>query len=401
MKPSVYFPGLNGIRFLAALAVMICHMEMTKHWFHEPNIYTVSFVGGVLGDIGVILFFVLSGFLITYLLLQEQKDAGTIRIKQFYIRRILRIWPLYYLVVLLGLFVLPLFNFFDVPGYSGQLQHHFLGKAFFFLSFLPNIPYAIWEHVPFAEQSWSVGVEEQYYLIWPVLMLFAVRARKTIHVMVGVILFYMFAKGLIMWWYADYPGGVVYNHLYQFWQHFNIDCMAIGGIAAYLLFYKKEPVLRFLFDPKVQVATYLILAYLTLRGIDVPFIGFEVYAVPFAVVILNLAANKDSLFQLEHPWLNYLGKISYGLYMFHNLVLVVVLKVIHNYLKLDFHSATTEILYYTTSVFLTIVVASVSYHFFEKRFLRAKLRYSTVVSGDNVPVGSAAENSLAAVPVAK
>ena len=107
MKPRVYFPGLNGIRFLAALAVMICHMEMTKHWFHEPNIYTVSFVGGVLGDIGVILFFVLSGFLITYLLLQEQQDLGTIKIKQFYIRRILRIWPLYYMVILLGLFVLP------------------------------------------------------------------------------------------------------------------------------------------------------------------------------------------------------------------------------------------------------------------------------------------------------
>ena len=70
--------------------------------------------------------------------------------------------------------------------------------------------------------------------------------------------------------------------------------------------------------------------------------------------------------------------------MFHNLVLVVVLKVLHNQLKLDFHHAGTEILYYASSLMLTVLVASVSYHFFEYRFLRAKLRYSTVVSGDNV-----------------
>jgi peptidoglycan/LPS O-acetylase OafA/YrhL len=80
---KVYFPNLNGLRFFAAFSVML------YHFFGE---------GLINGHYGVVLFFVLSGFLITYLLFEEKEKFGKIEIKKFYFRRILRIWPLYYLV---------------------------------------------------------------------------------------------------------------------------------------------------------------------------------------------------------------------------------------------------------------------------------------------------------------
>ena len=99
---KVYLPGLNGVRFIAASMVMVSHIEQGKstvglaNWFSEehPLIYR--------GELGVTLFFVLSGFLISYLLLTEFKTTQTISIRNFYIRRVLRIWPLYFLIVFLG-----------------------------------------------------------------------------------------------------------------------------------------------------------------------------------------------------------------------------------------------------------------------------------------------------------
>jgi peptidoglycan/LPS O-acetylase OafA/YrhL len=99
-KESLYLPNLNGIRFMAAIMVLIHQLEYTKKELGLNKIWTQNGLG-YLGDLGVILFFTLSGFLITYLLLIEKHKTGVINIKSFYVRRILRIWPLYYFIILL------------------------------------------------------------------------------------------------------------------------------------------------------------------------------------------------------------------------------------------------------------------------------------------------------------
>src|SRR3954471_16382358 len=111
----IYFPNLNGLRFIAALLVIIHHTEQIKDLF-GLNSHWKNYHIWILGKLGVTLFFVLSGFLITYLLLTEKKEFNTIFIKNFYIRRILRIWPLYYLVTILSFFVLPHISFLNIPG---------------------------------------------------------------------------------------------------------------------------------------------------------------------------------------------------------------------------------------------------------------------------------------------
>ena len=97
---KVYFPNINGLRFIAALLVIIHHTEQIKDILGLSNYWSTPIIRSI-GGLGVLLFFVLSGFLITFLLLDEESTTGTISIKKFYIRRILRIWPLYYLILIL------------------------------------------------------------------------------------------------------------------------------------------------------------------------------------------------------------------------------------------------------------------------------------------------------------
>ena len=104
---KIYFPGLNALRFFAAYFVLLHHGETIRAKFGMPNFEAYSFFRN--GMIAVSFFFVLSGFLITYLLLDEIQRTHDVSIKKFYIRRVLRIWPLYYLLIFIGLAIVPLF----------------------------------------------------------------------------------------------------------------------------------------------------------------------------------------------------------------------------------------------------------------------------------------------------
>ena len=104
---KIYFSGLNALRFFAAYFVLLHHGETIRAKFGLPNFEAYSFFRN--GMIAVSVFFVLSGFLITYLLLDEIQRTNDVSIKKFYSRRILRIWPLYYLLVFIGLALIPLF----------------------------------------------------------------------------------------------------------------------------------------------------------------------------------------------------------------------------------------------------------------------------------------------------
>lgn len=395
----VYFPNLNSMRFLAAVMVIIHHVEMAKHWFGLPNIYTNSFVGGVFGKLAIISFFVLSGFLITYLLLEEHRRTATISIKNFYWRRILRIWPVYYLVVILSLFVFPRFSFLDIPGLSEHMGDAFTFKSILYLTFLPNLGYTLYEHIPYASQTWSVGVEEQFYLLWPLLVLFAIRGKKVLHTLIAVISVYLVVKTAVVFNYSSDPTNTAAENMWLFWDHFAIDCMAIGGVGAYLLFYRKERILNILYNRYLQAILYVVLLVITVKGLSVPWFTNELYAVLFMIAIINLASNKRNILNLEYKWLNYLGKTTYGMYMYHNLVLVVVLKLFIIYDVLNVSSLTGGIIYHTVSLGITIIVSALSYEYFEKPFLGIKERFAKVKSGSKVEDATGQEDTGQVQPV--
>ncbi|CAL2103428.1 Peptidoglycan/LPS O-acetylase OafA/YrhL, contains acyltransferase and SGNH-hydrolase domains [Tenacibaculum sp. 190130A14a] len=371
---KVYFPNLNGLRFIAALLVIIHHIEQLKNIFNLDNFYhDLPFIP-IIGKLGVILFFVLSGFLITYLLLAEEEVTGTISIKDFYIRRLLRIWPLYYLIVILSFFILPFIPFLEVGDYTSQLFDSYNLKVLLFFLFLPNLALITFPPVPFASQSWSVGVEEQFYLLWPLLMK---KSKYKLRLLFGVIALYFVVKfGINV--YAKLFGVTEWTTLlYGFVGGFSIDCMAIGGVLAYWL-YEKNNILKWLYSKYTQYLVYLILFVLIGFGVKIPHIHYEFYGVLFGIAILNLASNKETIFNLENSILNYLGKVSYGLYMFHPLAIVIILK------TLMFFNIENVVLQYVLSIGLTILISGFSYKFFESYFIKKKVKFSKVLSGDNV-----------------
>lgn len=371
---NVYFPNLNGIRFIAAFLVIIYHVEQFKLLFKLPNYIENPFIS-VIGKLGVILFFVLSGFLITYLLLEEEKSYGTISIKNFYIRRVLRIWPLYFLVVILALLILPNFSAFIIPGYEKEVIHqHFSTKALMYFTFFANLAVAIYGIIPYASQTWSIGTEEQFYLMWPVLVKCIKKHRMLL--MAGVVVFYILGYFILNSAHTHFIPGKMY--LRKFWKVFNIDCMAIGGFFAIMLHSGKY--VAFFLNKGLFYAAICITVLLMAFGVVIPHFHNEIYALLFGIIILNFAANKTIGISLEHRWLHYLGKISYGLYMYHILAIVMCIKLLvyahqlHNWLL------------YPASIILTIGISALSYEFFESRFIKKKKRYSNIISGENVAV---------------
>jgi peptidoglycan/LPS O-acetylase OafA/YrhL len=362
----VYFPNLNGLRFIAALAVIIHHIEQQKSDFQLPNIYGAPAIQ-LFGELGVILFFVLSGFLITYLLLEEERTTSTIRIRNFYVRRILRIWPLYFLIVILGLLVLPNIHLFDVPDYD---------KAF-----LPNLVSPLLGIVPYAAHTWSIGTEEQFYLTWPVILK-SVKRHRLLLMFVIIAVYLLFARAL----YSSRTNFLpIKDALYAFWPTFNIDCMAIGGFFAMLL-HAKHPLLKFfqnkyLFYFALVITSLLIyngslFPSLIVNNIKFPYLYKEFYSLWFGIIILNFASNLEIGISLEAKPFRYLGKISYGLYMYQPIAIALAFQI-----ALLFPQALNWVLY-PLSMALTVGMSALSYKYFEAYFLKFKGRFSTLVSGE-------------------
>ena len=161
-----YFPALTGIRAIAAYMVYIHHFNPFKAPIFGQSVH--DFFNEF--HVGVTIFFVLSGFLITYLLLKEEEATGTIEVKKFYIRRMLRIWPLYYLLMGMGFFVFPYLALTQGPINYTTLFSNYSSNFIFFLFLMPNVAYILNSAIPFISQMWSVGVEEQFYFQWPLLM---------------------------------------------------------------------------------------------------------------------------------------------------------------------------------------------------------------------------------------
>jgi peptidoglycan/LPS O-acetylase OafA/YrhL len=375
----IYFPGLNGLRFVAAFMVMASHIEQLKKDEHLANLDSWPILGEA-GQNGVCLFFVLSGFLITYLLLQEDRVTGTISVRKFYIRRLLRIWPLYYLIVLLGFLVLP--YFMQVSGLENALKTAYWPKFILFLLFLPNLAMVAFPQVPFTAQAWSIGTEEQFYLIWPFLLR---RFKKVLPWMLGGMTIGVVLLRKTLFILRDHlTEGVsksVLSLTAEFLNTFSIECMAIGGLGAWLLFTNKRKVLNILFLPATQIFLFMAILGSLSTGLF-GHIKFRdiVNSILFICIILNLAANPRSLLKLENNFYCFMGRISYGLYMFHPLCFYLVFYTFKPFLYQGAPLASNLLLYAAVPL-LSTLVSWVSFTCLEKRFLALKQRFSLIRSG--------------------
>ncbi|WP_452232343.1 acyltransferase family protein [Lacinutrix sp. MEBiC02595] len=373
-KTKVYFENLNTLRFIAAFLVIIHHIEYRKFLFNvTPNLWVDNKPIRLIGSLGVVLFFVLSGFLITYLLFVEKKVTKTIDIKKFYIRRILRIWPLYFFLIIVAAFILPYIGYFEIPGFESEMvSENFVFKLILYAFFLPNLALTLLGGIPYATMAWSVGAEEQFYLIWPVLNKYI---RNKWKLMFSVISIYLIIK-LVLKFIRANP---FFNEVDKFWEAAPIDCMAIGGLFALILFEEKKHTqyIRKLLFTKVTQYSVLFVVFVCIGfGVFIPFFQKEFYSILFGILIINFAANDNRIFSMENKITNFLGRISYGLYMFHLIAITIAIK------SSQYFNFSNFIIYPVTFI-LSILFASISYYYFELKFINKKKKYSPILSGDN------------------
>ncbi len=382
---KIYFPSLNGLRFIAAFVVIVHHLEQIKLFFGLPSLFYKWHFIKIVGELGVTLFFTLSGFLITYLLLAEKERFGTVFAKEFYVRRILRIWPLYYLLIILGLFVLPHIDFFKIPIYTEGVQYRFGLKTFFYLILFPNVVSNLYAYMPYIAQTWSIGIEEQFYLIWPWIVKKSANYLKVLF----TIVFGLLILTNILYQFADHSEDIsqtssatkAITFVYKFFAMLRIGCMAIGGIGAYYLYTKKWAILKPVFSSFAQIVSTGLVLGMMFFGVEIPYINHEFYSFLFIIIILNFAANPNCLASLENKVLDYLGKISYSIYMWHNIAIICGLHVAR-YFNPQLDDVLSNTVYYCVTFVLTFIFSALSYEYFEMKFLKYKHLFTKVQSGN-------------------
>ncbi len=327
---------------------------------------------------GVTLFFVLSGFLITYLLLEEKSEFKTINLKEFYIRRMLRIWPLYYLIIFLAFYIIPTFFSTILVSDNGHtLQINYYEKLAMYVLFVPNIAFITNNTVAFASQAWSIGVEEQFYAIWPLLVKYF---GRICYVMIFIVLIYLIINITLIGLVNKTSGKSSPFFVYlNFFLVTRIDCMAVGGMFAYLALHQNR-LSEIIQNKFVQLFVYAITIIFLSTNSILHTMGHLPFAILFGIIIFNLALNYNTIVHLNLPILEYGGKISYGIYMFHPLGITLTF-LAYQKMNVQMNIVGSNIVLYGTSVLFTLLLSSFSYKFYEKYFLLKKIRFSRIISG--------------------
>ncbi len=377
-QQKIFFPNLDAFRFISFLLVF---------WFHVNKVVFVnlkdqpiySFLDRVFGngELGVNFFFVLSGFLITYLLLQEKKINGRIHILNFYARRILRIWPLFYLSVFIGFIVFPL-----IKNFAGLVPSE-NANPIYYLFFLNNFDYINnWPLFPDALSLivlWSVAVEEQFYLVWPIALAFL---KQRLY---PVLFFAVIAGSLIFRSFyiseSSHNNAVLYFHTFSV-----IGDLAVGALIAYYSFSEG----RFYKWIRQLGRGSIILLYLI--AIIIILFKNEIFhnqyllllerliiATVFGLLILEQNYSKNSFFKLgKWKTVSQLGKYTYGLYCYHFMVISISANVVLKF-GTGKDSLFSSILAALISLIVTVIISYFSFKYFERPFLKLKNRFSFIV----------------------
>lgn len=371
-----YFEGLNSLRFFAAVLVAISHAVKSVHTHHCSTIYDFSSYSIFQnGTTSVEFFFVLSGFLITSLLLDENRLKGDINIISFYKRRILRIWPLYYLMVLLYFIVIPVIVYCFHLHLATNMN---MKQLMLYIVFLPNVVRVLYIQTMIGH-LWSIGVEEQFYLIWAPLIKFF--KSSLLWIFIAIILFKLCFNILFISDHLLSPQ-TGWSAIIRFIIELKFESMAIGGLGAYAVRQTSDLSHLKLFNKSMQIVfigfLVVILCFksLLLSSTVGTFIlndsiGLIIRSFLFLYLIVNISLNSGRLFHLNQLWLFKLGMVSYGIYMYHVTVEMFLL----NVFKSTFDQLSTlpsTMLYYSSFLFLTILISNLSYHLFEKWFLKLK-----------------------------
>ncbi|HEV7673059.1 MAG TPA: acyltransferase [Candidatus Angelobacter sp.] len=362
-----YRPELDVLRFFAFLGVFIFHaaprtMDFYNaagypHWLSSLLIPTCG-----AGAYGVDLFFALSAYLITSLLLRERATTGILDLRGFYLRRILRIWPLY----------LAFVAFAAIAGALIPEQHLPMRYVVGYSLLAGNWIYVFYGlPASFAVPLWTVSIEEQFYLAWPLAL-----RKASVRTMAIIAVVLLLVANAWRVWLAVSAAPVERIEYNTFTR---LDPIAFGILVA--LFGHKLPQLSRAIRIALLcggVATWIAVYAFTVTSPTLKFttwrmaVGHPFTALASTAVLLSVLEAQHSY--LQNSVLLYLGKISYGLYVLHEFAHFCAIRLVH---------AATPVMVLTQSIVglaLTILLAAASYRWLESPFLRLKERFAHVQS---------------------
>ena len=364
-KNSFYLPELDTLRFFAFLLVLIHHAgysELVETWA----------VVAKYGWMGVDLFFCLSAFLFTRLLYEEYKETGRVNVKNFYIRRAFRIWPLYIFFILLTIFLT-----IQKDGWSGTASVRALGM----LTFTDNFMAARFGYnnaILYSPHLWTISYEEQVYLLIPWVLLFLYRSKQLIArlSLLGIALTCTMIRAWIIYRQIGHPDIWVLPY-----SHFD---SVLGGIVIGLGVF--DPLLK-----KIPNFLWLLFGVLALGQVThLPnitriqwklMLSYPLVGIGTSLIIYSLTQGGlgilSSLFR--NGLLAYWGKISYGLYVYHKLGIYLAYRLTNLYIEPDrmlVHPAVGLLL----SFGITVLISTLSYQILEKPFLKLKERFAIIQS---------------------
>lgn len=369
-RKNIFFTGLNELRAIAALAVIFHHIELFKYRDHIGSLfnskYTIYFIEN-LGENGVYLFFVLSGFLITYLLIAEKDKNNTINLKKFYLRRILRIWPLYYLIILISFTLIPLltqsFSIFSLTHdwYNKIINpsNYSMETILLYILFLPNLALKMGKIVVGASQSWSVGVEEQFYILWPLLISFF---RKNLLI---------WAFGLILFTFTIINMSFPHSLLGRIASIIPFEFMAIGAMGGYCYSKYSELITKYTKNKFIYLIIVLLICFLISTPIFKHYMQSLISGFFFLILIL-VSINQSNRGIFTNKSFSFLGTISYGIYMYHPAVMFLVFPISYKLLHFYNNVYIFNIFIYLLIPSLTIFISYFSFKYMEKYFIKIK-----------------------------
>ena len=359
--PRQHYPALDGLRGLAILLVVVYHNFGFINYFF-------------FGWLGVDLFFVLSGFLITDILLRTVNKPRYLA--NFYLRRVLRIFPLYYLFVLLALFVLPrLSPHFDISYYYDNQVYIWTYLQNWLYIFKPHDGTNAMHHL------WSLAVEEQFYLFWPLVILII---RNPKYLLLFISLALAAVIGLRLWIWMHHVADLAYFNLYTFSR---VDGICIGTMVALLLhinadFLKKYTYWIVLFFAFMNFAFYFVNSRYHFSFPYLALAGYSTFAMMFGLLVNEAVTGGTPfitrLFSLAP--LRFFGRISYGFYMFHWPVYLLLSPILFQWLAPRLQGHGLHFVVSTLATIAAIIISWFSYRFFERYFLRLKDKWAATAT---------------------
>lgn len=351
-KTRRHFHTFDALRFFSFLLVFLHHIPVPES--HFTSFFSKS------GGVGVIFFFVLSGFLITYILLQEKSKTGKILLKKFFMRRVLRIWPLFYGMILFAFLTPYILQFLNLSSSNQGYDPNWLMSIFF----LENYQMMLTDSFPNVSPlrlMWTLCIEEHFYIFW------------------GIIMYYIPIKKVPLLILGSIITASVFRIIYQYLGLStldlltNLDYFAFGAIPAYLLIEKNEVIhkISYISLPiKYGIATIILALSFIIPNLSYSLlynIAPMIYGICFTCLILFTLCYRNELKISDHYWISKLGIYTYGLYLFHIIVINLLLR-LGDKLELGLAWYSFSIIALTC----TILISMTSYYVFEKPFLRLK-----------------------------